>query len=71
MFTPNGMGFFLCSPSELERFSLSARFPSTVACSVEHSVLAESAVSVADDSVAQERTNDNVTDASENRDDLQ
>lgn len=70
VFTPNGMGFFLCSPSELERFSLSARFPSTVACSVEHSVLAESAVSVADDSVAQERTNDNVTDASENRDDL-
>lgn len=70
VFTPNGMGFFLCSPSELERFSLSARFPSTVVCSVQLSDVPESSVAVADGSVAQERTNEDVTDASENRDNL-
>lgn len=57
VFAPNGMGYFLCSASEIERFSLSARFPSFVYCSVEFSEIRDANAVSVNNSASQEAAN--------------
>lgn len=51
------MGHFLCSPSEIERFSLSARFPSFVYCSIEFSEIRDADAVAVDNSASREVAN--------------